>query len=62
MKKLFFLLVAGICFTSVFAQPNEYNEVVYDIIKPVAWDYISWDDSFTELISNADFFVFGNGV
>lgn len=44
----------------VFAQPNEYNEVVYDIIKPVAWDYISWDDSFTELISNADFFVFGS--
>lgn len=44
----------------VFAQPNEYNEVVYDIIKPVAWDFITWDDSFTELLSNAEYFVFGS--
>ena len=44
----------------VYAQPNEYNEVVYDIVKPVAWDFIGWDDSFAELISNAEFFVFGS--
>lgn len=44
----------------VYAQPNEYNEVVYDIVKPVAWDFIGWDDAFTELISNAEFFVFGS--
>jgi fructokinase len=44
----------------VYAQPNEYNEVVYDIVKPAAWDFITWDDSFTDLISNADFFVFGS--
>jgi fructokinase len=44
----------------VFANPNEYNEVVYDIVKPVAWDFIGWDDAFTELVSNAEFFVFGS--
>jgi fructokinase len=44
----------------VFANPNEYNELVYDIVKPAAWDFIGWDDAFTELISNADFFVFGS--
>lgn len=44
----------------VFANPNEYNEVVYDIVKPVAWDFIGWDDAFVELVSNAEFFVFGS--
>ena len=28
----------------VYAEPNEHNEVLYDIIKPVAWDYIKWKD------------------
>ena len=44
----------------VFAHPNEYNEVVYDIVKPVAWDFIGWDDAFAELVSHAEFFVFGS--
>ena len=44
----------------VFANPNEYNEVVYDIVKPVAWDFIAWDNAFTELLPNAEFFVFGS--
>jgi fructokinase len=44
----------------VYATPNEYNEVVYDIVKPVAWDFITWDDVFTDLIANAEFFVFGS--
>ena len=44
----------------VFASPNEYNEVVYDIVKPVAWDFIAWDNAFTELLANAEFFVFGS--
>ncbi len=43
----------------VFAQPNENNEVVYDIVKPVAWDYIKWEDDFENLVSNANYFVFG---
>ena len=43
----------------VFAQPHEHNEVVYDIVKPVAWDYIKWEDDFENLVSNANYFVFG---
>ncbi len=43
----------------VFAEPNEHDEVVYDIVKPVAWDYIKWHDCFSTLVSNADYFVFG---
>ena len=44
----------------VYAEPNEHNEVVYDIVKPVAWDFIAWEDGFTDLVSNAGFFVFGS--
>jgi fructokinase len=44
----------------VYANPNEQNEVVYDIVKPVAWDFIEWDDAFTGLLENAEFFVFGS--
>jgi len=44
----------------VFAEPNEHNEVVYDIVKPVAWDYIKWEDDFENLVSNANYFVFGS--
>ena len=44
----------------VFANPNEYNEVVYDIVRPVAWDFIAWDDSLTELVTNAGYFVYGS--
>ena len=41
----------------VYAEPNEHNEVVYDIVMPVAWDFIVWEDSFGDLVSNAEFFV-----
>jgi len=44
----------------VFAEPNEHNEVVYDIVMPVAWDFIQWEDSFENLIADAEFFVFGS--
>lgn len=44
----------------VYANPNEQNEVVYDIVKPVAWDFIEWDNAFTSLIEDAEFFVFGS--
>lgn len=44
----------------VFAEPNEHNEVVYDIVKPVAWDFIAWEDSYDDVVSNAEFFVFGS--
>jgi len=44
----------------VYAEPNERNEVVYDIVKPVAWDFIKWEDSHENLVSNAEFFVYGS--
>jgi fructokinase len=44
----------------VYAEPNENNEVVYDIVKPVAYDFIKWEDRFESLVSHAEFFVFGS--
>lgn len=46
----------------VNATCGDNNEVVYDIIRPVAWDYIQWDDSFESLLSNCTYFVFGSLV
>jgi fructokinase len=36
------------------------NEVTYDIVKPVAWDNIQWQDNFETLVSAASYFVFGS--
>lgn len=36
------------------------HEVVYDIIKPVAWDFIEWKDDFISLIKGSAYFVFGS--
>jgi fructokinase len=44
----------------VFAEPNEHNEVIYDIVKPVAWDFINYTDELTALVKNAGYFVFGS--
>ena len=44
----------------VFATIKEDNEVQYEIVKPVAWDFIQWDDAFESLIKAAEYFVFGS--
>src|SRR5258708_6775449 len=44
----------------VLAVTDGNEEVAYDILKPVAWDYINWDDQFTALVSNAGYFVYGS--
>lgn len=44
----------------VFAYPNEQNEVVYDIVKPVAWDFIEWDQRYSDLVAGAGHFIFGS--
>ena len=36
------------------------KEVCYDIVKPVAWDYIEESVALTRLVSEADAFVFGS--
>jgi fructokinase len=42
------------------AKPNEYNEVVYDIVQPVAYDFIEWQDKLAKLVSAAPYFVYGS--
>lgn len=44
----------------VFAKPNEHNEVTYDIVQPVAWDFIEWKDELENLVKDARYFVFGS--
>jgi fructokinase len=44
----------------VYANPNEYNEVVYDIVFPSAWDFIDWHDEFKGLVQQAQYFVYGS--
>jgi len=44
----------------VYANPNQYNEVIYDIVMPSAWDFIVWENEFEDLIKNTEYFVFGS--
>src|SRR5438067_1563628 len=44
----------------VYAEFKENNEVSYNIVKPVAWDFIQWQDEFTPLLQQAEYFVFGS--
>ena len=44
----------------VQATPNEFNEVVYDIVQPVAWDFIAWEDRFTSLLAGAGMLIYGS--
>ncbi len=44
----------------VYGRLKETNEMVYDIVLPVAWDFIQWEESFPTLLAQADYFVFGS--
>ena len=44
----------------VYANLHDNNEAVYDIVIPVAWDYIKWEEGLRPLVENADIFVFGS--
>ncbi len=44
----------------VNATVGEHNEVIYDIVRPVAWDNIQWEECFESVLSNAAYFVFGS--
>lgn len=44
----------------VNAMPHESNEVTYEIVHPVAWDFIAPQEGLPELVSQAQFFVFGS--
>ena len=44
----------------VNATINPNKEVTYEIVKPVAWDNIQWENKLETLVSDADNFVFGS--
>jgi fructokinase len=44
----------------VYATPNEHNEMEYDIVAPVAWDTIEWNDDLSRLFNEDNYFVFGS--
>lgn len=44
----------------VNAHLKENNQVEYDIVYPVAWDFISMQDDFVSLLKGAEYFVFGS--
>lgn len=44
----------------VNATINKNNEVSYEIIKPVAWDNIQWEERLEKLVTGAAYFVFGS--
>jgi fructokinase len=44
----------------VHAHLKEGNQVEYDIVRPVAWDYIEMKSELLSLVTNARYFVFGS--
>ncbi len=44
----------------VYGRLKDAHEMVYDIVEPVAWDFIKLEDEYAELVSAADYFVFGS--
>ena len=38
---------------------DDCNEVTYKIVQPVAWDYIQYNDELSQLVAEADMFLFG---
>jgi fructokinase len=50
------LLPTGI----VYATPNEHHEMEYDIVAPVAWDVIEWNDDLPGLFNDENYFVYGS--
>ncbi len=39
---------------------GEGDDVHYDILKPVAWDNIQWDDQLATLLEGSAYFIFGS--
>jgi len=56
----FFQLDENLATGVVNAKINLNNEVTYDIVKPVAWDNIMWQNGMGTLISEGSYFVFGS--
>jgi fructokinase len=46
----------------VYATPNEHHEMEYNIVSPVAWDEIEWNDDLPKLLDEQNYFVYGSLV
>jgi len=46
--------------SAVIASINEAHEVSYEIVYPVAWDFIAWSRDYETLISDSRALVFGS--
>lgn len=44
----------------VYATQLAGNEMSYEIVQPVAWDFISYDEKLKTLVDAAGYFVFGS--
>jgi fructokinase len=44
----------------VYAKQDTKGDMSYDIVNPVAWDFIDWQDRFNELLAGAEYFVYGS--
>lgn len=44
----------------VTMSPGEGDDIHYDIVKPVAWDNIQWNDQFIPLLADSSYFIFGS--
>lgn len=45
---------------TVNATIDEHNEAHYEIVEPVAWDFIEWNDQYETLIKTTDAFLYGS--
>ena len=46
--------------SEVLATVDEEHQVSYEIVFPVAWDFITWEESFTALLENSSALVYGS--
>lgn len=44
----------------VYAIPGAGHEMTYDIVQPVAWDFIEYQEELATLVASAAYFVFGS--
>ncbi|GAB3540138.1 carbohydrate kinase [Pontibacter brevis] len=44
----------------VVANVSNRSEVTYDIVQPVAWDYIQQEENQQQLVSETDYFIYGS--
>lgn len=44
----------------VLVEIKENDEVDYEIVKPVAWDFIEWKDNLLAVVEQGQYFVFGS--